>query len=182
VGTRRPAAGYGVRASAAAAGDAAVVDGWALSCSAQRCGPFIDGPSHHGPPREEATAEWPHHPMRHRHPATPRKIPQLSPSAQPPAPPRMASGSDAEQQQKRAAAAAYDYEGDARWAEYWSNVLVPAHLASRPDVIDHFKRKFYQRFIVSTTTDYQAAEPALPPKLVRSHLPVLMLLDFDSSP
>jgi hypothetical protein len=78
VGTRRPAAGYGVRASAAAAGDAAVVDGWALSCSAQRCGPFIDGPSHHGPPREEATAEWPHHPMRHRHPATPRKIPQLS--------------------------------------------------------------------------------------------------------
>jgi hypothetical protein len=113
---------------------------------------------------------------------TQKNSPTLSPSAQPPAPPRMASGSDAEQQQKRAAAAAYDYEGDARWAEYWSNVLVPAHLASRPDVIDHFKRKFYQRFIVSTTTDYQAAEPALPPKLVRSHLPVLMLLDFDSSP
>ncbi|KAJ1264336.1 hypothetical protein BS78_09G255700 [Paspalum vaginatum] len=53
----------------------------------------------------------------------------------------------AEQEQKRAAAAAYDYEADARWADYWSNVLVPPHLASRPDVIDHFKRKFYQRYI-----------------------------------
>ncbi|TVU01925.1 hypothetical protein EJB05_52572, partial [Eragrostis curvula] len=53
----------------------------------------------------------------------------------------MASGSDAEQEQKRAAAAAYDYDGDARWADYWSNVLVPPNLASRPDVIDHFKRK-----------------------------------------
>ncbi|KAL6620795.1 hypothetical protein ACP70R_035934 [Stipagrostis hirtigluma subsp. patula] len=56
---------------------------------------------------------------------------------------------DAEQEQKRAAAAAYDYEGDARWADYWSNVLVPPHLASRPDVVDHFKRKFYQRYIFS---------------------------------
>uniref|UniRef100_A0A0E0L6G5 Uncharacterized protein n=1 Tax=Oryza punctata TaxID=4537 RepID=A0A0E0L6G5_ORYPU len=59
-----------------------------------------------------------------------------------------ASGSDGpEQEVKRAAAAAYNYEGDARWAEYWSNVLVPPHLASRPDVVDHFKRKFYQRYI-----------------------------------
>ncbi|PUZ64513.1 hypothetical protein GQ55_3G149000 [Panicum hallii var. hallii] len=57
------------------------------------------------------------------------------------------SGADAEQAQKRAAAAAYDYEGDARWSDYWSNVLVPPNLASRPDVIDHFKRKFYQRYI-----------------------------------
>uniref|UniRef100_A0A0D9WKG5 RNA polymerase sigma factor n=1 Tax=Leersia perrieri TaxID=77586 RepID=A0A0D9WKG5_9ORYZ len=56
-------------------------------------------------------------------------------------------GGGAEQEQKRAAAAAYDYEGDARWADYWSNVLVPPHLASRPDVLDHFKRKFYQRYI-----------------------------------
>ena len=59
------------------------------------------------------------------------------------------SAADAEQEQKRAAAAAYDYEGDARWADYWSNVLVPPNLASRPDVVDHFKRKFYQRYIVS---------------------------------
>ena len=52
------------------------------------------------------------------------------------------------QRLKRIAAAAYDYENDARWAGYWSNVLVPPHLASRPDVVDHFKRKFYQRYIV----------------------------------
>ncbi|XP_047094553.1 uncharacterized protein LOC124706925 [Lolium rigidum] len=51
------------------------------------------------------------------------------------------------QEQKRAAAAAYDYEGDARWADYWSNVLVPPHLAAKPDVLAHFKRKFYQRFV-----------------------------------
>ncbi|GJN15370.1 hypothetical protein PR202_gb02277 [Eleusine coracana subsp. coracana] len=55
--------------------------------------------------------------------------------------------SDAEQERKRAAAAAYDYDGDARWADYWSNILVPPNLASRPDVVDHFKRKFYQRYI-----------------------------------
>lgn len=73
-------------------------------------------------------------------------------------PATMASGSDAEQEQKRAAAAAYDYEGDARWADYWSNILVPPHLASRPDVIDHYKRKFYQRHIVSSA-DYQTAQP-----------------------
>jgi hypothetical protein len=58
------------------------------------------------------------------------------------------SGGDP-QRLKRIAAAAYDYENDARWAGYWSNVLVPPHLASRPDVVDHFKRKFYQRYIVS---------------------------------
>ncbi|KAL5203135.1 hypothetical protein ABZP36_014087 [Zizania latifolia] len=52
-----------------------------------------------------------------------------------------------EQERKRAAVAAYDYDGDARWADYWSNVLVPPHLASRPDVVDHYKRKFYQRYI-----------------------------------
>lgn len=53
------------------------------------------------------------------------------------------------QRLKRIGAAAYDYENDSRWAGYWSNVLVPPHLASRPDVVDHFKRKFYQRYIVS---------------------------------
>ncbi|KAM0849959.1 hypothetical protein ACQ4PT_053372 [Festuca glaucescens] len=51
------------------------------------------------------------------------------------------------QRLKRIAAGAFDYENDARWAGYWSNVLVPPHLASRADVVDHFKRKFYQRYI-----------------------------------
>ncbi|KAL6842822.1 hypothetical protein ACP4OV_027666 [Aristida adscensionis] len=58
-----------------------------------------------------------------------------------------AGGAGDPQRLKRIAAAAYDYENDARWAGYWSNVLVPPHLASRPDVVDHFKRKFYQRYI-----------------------------------
>uniref|UniRef100_A0ACD5VY78 Uncharacterized protein n=1 Tax=Avena sativa TaxID=4498 RepID=A0ACD5VY78_AVESA len=56
-------------------------------------------------------------------------------------------GSGDPQRLKRIAAGAYDYENDARWAGYWSNVLVPPHLASRADVVDHFKRKFYQRYI-----------------------------------
>jgi hypothetical protein len=60
-----------------------------------------------------------------------------------------ASGAGETQEQKRAAAAAYDYEGDARWADYWSNVLVPPHLAAKPEVLGHFRRKFYQRYIVS---------------------------------
>ncbi|KAG0499097.1 hypothetical protein HPP92_003407 [Vanilla planifolia] len=51
------------------------------------------------------------------------------------------------QKEKRAAAAAYDYDGDARWAAYWSNVLIPPHMSSRTDVVDHYKRKFYHRFI-----------------------------------
>ncbi|KAJ6684494.1 hypothetical protein OIU85_008120 [Salix viminalis] len=51
------------------------------------------------------------------------------------------------QKLKKIAAAAYDYENDSRWADYWSNILIPPHLSSRSDVIDHFKRKFYQRFI-----------------------------------
>jgi hypothetical protein len=53
------------------------------------------------------------------------------------------------QRLKRIGAETYDYENDARWAGYWSNILVPPHLASCPDVVDHFKRKFYQRYIVS---------------------------------
>jgi hypothetical protein len=60
------------------------------------------------------------------------------------------SGGGDPQRLKRIAAGAYDYENDARWAGYWSNVLVPPHLASRSDVVDHFKRKFYQRYIVSS--------------------------------
>src|SRR5438105_4711625 len=71
------------------------------------------------------------------------------------------AGSEAEQEHKRAAAAAYDYEGDARWADYWSNVFVPPHLASRPDVVNHFKRKFYQRYIVSILTEYLLPSPPL---------------------
>ncbi|KAH0464069.1 hypothetical protein IEQ34_006855 [Dendrobium chrysotoxum] len=51
------------------------------------------------------------------------------------------------QKMKRIAAAAYDYEIDTRWTEYWSNVLIPPHMASRSDVVDHYKRKFYQRYI-----------------------------------
>nr|CAB3464286.1 unnamed protein product [Digitaria exilis] len=77
------------------------------------------------------------------------------------------SGTGAEQEQKRAAAAAYDYDGDARWSDYWSNVLVPPNLASRPDVVDHFKRKFYQRYIdrdlvvepMSSTGSTQTSRP-----------------------
>ncbi|KAF0898560.1 hypothetical protein E2562_008147 [Oryza meyeriana var. granulata] len=72
------------------------------------------------------------------------------------------------QRLKRIAAAAYDYENDSRWAGYWSNVLVPPHLASRPDVVDHFKRKFYQRYIdpdlivepMSSTSSTQSTKPA----------------------
>lgn len=52
-----------------------------------------------------------------------------------------------EQKQKRIAAAAYDYENDPRWADYWSNILIPPHMSSRSDVVQHFKRKFYQRYI-----------------------------------
>lgn len=52
------------------------------------------------------------------------------------------------QKLKRIAAAAYDYDNDSRWADYWSNILIPPHLASRNDVVDHYNRKFYQRYIV----------------------------------
>ncbi|GAB2299901.1 hypothetical protein Dimus_033950 [Dionaea muscipula] len=57
-------------------------------------------------------------------------------------------GEEGESQKlKKIAALAYDYENDPRWAEYWANVLIPPHMASRSDVVDHFKRKFYQRYI-----------------------------------
>lgn len=55
-----------------------------------------------------------------------------------------------QQKIKRIAATSYDYDNDPRWADYWSNILIPPHLFSRADVIDHFKRKFYQRYIVRT--------------------------------
>ena len=54
------------------------------------------------------------------------------------------------QKLKRIAATAYEYDNDPRWAEYWSNILIPPSMASRSvsDVQDHYKRKFYQRYIV----------------------------------
>ncbi|GAV71040.1 UPF0121 domain-containing protein [Cephalotus follicularis] len=51
------------------------------------------------------------------------------------------------QKLKKIAAAAFDYENDPRWADYWSNILIPPHMASRADVVNHFKHKFYQRYI-----------------------------------
>ncbi|EOA30877.1 hypothetical protein CARUB_v10014023mg, partial [Capsella rubella] len=68
--------------------------------------------------------------------------PNLSPAI-----PSMAEGGEDPQRLKKIAAASYDYENDARWADYWSNILIPPHMASRPEVVDHFKRKFYQRYI-----------------------------------
>uniref|UniRef100_A0A8I7B9V3 Uncharacterized protein n=1 Tax=Hordeum vulgare subsp. vulgare TaxID=112509 RepID=A0A8I7B9V3_HORVV len=70
-----------------------------------------------------------------------------------------------EQEAKRVAA--YDYEADPRWADYWSNVLVPPHLAACPDVLAHFRCKFYHRFIdrdlvvelMSTTGSTQPSRP-----------------------
>ncbi|KAF9593117.1 hypothetical protein IFM89_020327 [Coptis chinensis] len=48
---------------------------------------------------------------------------------------------------EKIAATSYDYDNDSRWADYWSNILIPPHLSSRSDVIHHFKHKFYQRYI-----------------------------------
>lgn len=70
---------------------------------------------------------------------------------------------------KRIAADAYDYDKDARWADYWSNILIPPHMASRPDVILHFKRKFYHRYIdpdlvvegMPTSSSSQPARPSV---------------------
>ncbi|WVZ14100.1 hypothetical protein V8G54_011666 [Vigna mungo] len=53
------------------------------------------------------------------------------------------------QRLKRIAADSYDYDNDSRWPDYWSNVLIPPHMASRNDVVSHFKRKFYQRYVDS---------------------------------
>lgn len=64
-------------------------------------------------------------------------------------------GSVDAQKMKRIAAAAYEYEKDPKWADYWSNILIPPNMASRSDVVDHFKRKFYQRYIVFTLSQFQ---------------------------
>ncbi|KAM7267960.1 hypothetical protein ACFE04_010126 [Oxalis oulophora] len=70
---------------------------------------------------------------------------------------------------KKIAAAAYDYENDSRWSDYWSNILIPPHMSSRSQlVVDHYKRKFYQRYIdpelvvepMSTTTTTASSQRA----------------------
>nr|VDD47535.1 unnamed protein product [Brassica oleracea] len=56
-------------------------------------------------------------------------------------------GGDDPQRLKKIAAAAYEYDNDSRWVDYWSNILIPPHMASRPEVVEHYKRKFYQRYV-----------------------------------
>ncbi|KAK2987468.1 hypothetical protein RJ640_012127 [Escallonia rubra] len=82
------------------------------------------------------------------------------------------------QKLKKIAAAAYDYDNDPRWAEYWSNILIPPHMASRNDVVLHFKRKFYQRYIdpdlvvetmPTTSSSPQRARPSAPPSSTTSN-------------
>ncbi|KAF5747384.1 transmembrane protein 33 [Tripterygium wilfordii] len=76
---------------------------------------------------------------------------------------------DDPQKLKKIAAAAYDYENDSRWADYWSNILIPPNMASRSDVVDHYKRKFYQRYIdpdlvvesMSSSGSSQFAKPSV---------------------
>ncbi|CAK9143853.1 unnamed protein product [Ilex paraguariensis] len=75
------------------------------------------------------------------------------------------------QKLKRIGAASFDYDNDPRWAEYWSNILIPPHMTSRSDVVDHFKRKFYQRYVdpdlvvepMSMSSSSQPARPSAPP-------------------
>lgn len=60
----------------------------------------------------------------------------------------MGGGEEEERQKlKKIAASSYDYENDPKWSDYWSNILIPPHLSSRSDVVDHYKRKFYKRYI-----------------------------------
>ncbi|KAK6798507.1 hypothetical protein RDI58_006210 [Solanum bulbocastanum] len=81
-------------------------------------------------------------------------------------------GEEAEDPQKlkKVAAAAYDYENDPRWEDYWSNILIPPHMGSRSDVVEHFKRKFYHRYIdsglvvepMTTSSSSQSARSSAP--------------------
>ncbi|KAL3624139.1 hypothetical protein CASFOL_032955 [Castilleja foliolosa] len=88
----------------------------------------------------------------------------------------MGSGGEDLQKAKRLTAAAYDYDNDPRWADYWSNVLVPPNMASRNDVINHFKQKFYQRYIdpelivepIGTNSPSQPATESTPPSQAAS--------------
>ncbi|KAJ4886315.1 hypothetical protein Rs2_26063 [Raphanus sativus] len=77
-------------------------------------------------------------------------------------------GGDDPQRVKKIAAAAYDYDNDARWTDYWSNILIPPHMASRPEVVDHYKRKFYQRYmdpdlVVEPMSSNSSARPSATP-------------------
>eukprot|EP00249_Psilotum_nudum_P011079 c22955_g1_i1 orf=720-1724(-) len=54
---------------------------------------------------------------------------------------------EGQQHLKKAAALAFDYESDPRWAEYCTNVFVPTHLSSKPEVSRYLKFKFYKRYI-----------------------------------
>jgi len=75
---------------------------------------------------------------------------------------------------KKVAAASYDYDNDRRWADYWSNILMPPNMASRPDVVRHYKQKFYQRYIdpeleveplsSATSVRYARSSPASTPE------------------
>nr|GMD58700.1 transmembrane protein 33 homolog [Ipomoea batatas] len=79
-------------------------------------------------------------------------------------------GGEDPQKLKKIAAAAYDYENDPKWADYWSNILIPPHMSSRSDVVDHYKRKFYQRHIdpdlvvepMAPSSSSQQAKPSAP--------------------
>ncbi|KAM5581023.1 transmembrane protein 33 [Rosa sericea] len=72
---------------------------------------------------------------------------------------------DDPQKLKKIAAAAYDYENDPRWADYWANILIPPHMASSPDVISHFKQKFYKRYIdPELLVDAMSGSSPPPPK------------------
>ncbi|KAJ0558240.1 putative TMEM33/Pom33 family protein [Helianthus annuus] len=82
------------------------------------------------------------------------------------------------QKMKNISAAAYDYDNDPRWSDYWSNILIPPHMSSRSDVITHYKRKFYHRYIdpdlvvepmtTTTRTASQSASSATTPPLSSS--------------
>ncbi|XP_022143363.1 uncharacterized protein LOC111013250 isoform X3 [Momordica charantia] len=83
----------------------------------------------------------------------------------------MAETSEETQRLKRIAAAAYDYDNDSRWADYWSNILIPPNLVSRSDVIDHFKRKFYQRHIDPDLVVQTVSFSSLPSQSARQSAP-----------
>ncbi|KAF3443934.1 hypothetical protein FNV43_RR13624 [Rhamnella rubrinervis] len=72
------------------------------------------------------------------------------------------------QKLKKIAAASYDYENDPRWESYWANILIPPSKASNTDVVDHFKRKFYQKyidpdFVVEPMSSGSSSQPARRP-------------------
>nr|GEW93848.1 probable isoprenylcysteine alpha-carbonyl methylesterase ICMEL2 [Tanacetum cinerariifolium] len=81
----------------------------------------------------------------------------------------MGEKEEEEELKKIGGASSYDYENDSRWSDYWSNILIPPHMSSRSDVIDHYKRKFYHRYIdpdfvvEPMTTQSTSARSSTPP-------------------